>query len=1264
MAMDPAQIETLIKQGIPDAQVTIEVAWGNNAGITTTFAGQTPDGVAQADYPERVVSHTVAVGGPEGRRWVSSSTPAVCTVSGDLDVSFIAAGTCTLVPHVDAAGDHGAITGTSKDVTVVQGAGTIEITNQPTSVDAGSTYTPTFKIYGDVTPVVTCPGGSCTVGANNLVTFLYDGALVRYTTTSTSNFSAPYYQQFSVTVTKGSPTWNTPSITDRGTAIPSSVAYDKVSLMRLWGSSSAEGAIVTFTSSTPSVCSFLGANDNYLVANALGTCTIVPHAAEGDYTLASDGPSTSFEITRAVHPDIEVWAYGPKCSPRFSLFPDGSDPLVPRMHTGDDCVLHEMWGDSKVVIASVTPSVCTTEAVLSSPPGVKTVTILRAGTCTVNVSQPQGNGTYESGDGYLGYSKDYSFLAGTAPTSPSISNLPASPHIGDSFTPSVSTNGDGVKTVTSSTTGVCTVNGSGVVSFIALGTCTLTSHVALGTNYFAADGSAQSVTVVKLVATAPSISNMPASPKIGDSFTPSVLTTGDGVKSVTSSTTGVCTVNGSGVVSFIAAGTCTLVAHAAEGSDHQAADGSAQSATVAKAAASSPSISNLPGSAAVGGSFTPSVSTTGDGTKSVSSSTTGVCAVNGSGVVSYIAAGTCTLVAHVAEGSTYGAADGSAQSFTVAKQAASSPSIANLPGSAAVGGSFTPSVTTTGDGTKSVSSSTTGVCTVNGSGVVSYIAAGTCTLVAHVAEGSTYGAADGSVQSFTVGRGTPSAPSISNLPGSIAVGGSFTPVVSTTGDGATSVTRSSLAVCTVDGSGVVRFLKAGTCTLTARVTAGTNYLAGVGSAQSITVLKIPTTPVLSGFPTSAKFGGSFTVLMTTSSDGDKSVTSSTEGVCTVDYLGVVRFVGVGTCTLVAHVAASSTFDAGDGSPQSFSVGRGTPSAPSISNIPGAAIFGGSFTPVVSTTGDGVKSVTSSTTSVCTVNGSGVVSYVGSGTCTLVARVAEGLNILAADGSPRSFTVAKASPTAPSISNLPAWVLISGSFTPVVSTTGDGAKSVTRSTLGVCTINGAGLVTFLKAGTCTLTASVAVGTNYLAGAGSAQSITVLKVPSAPSIVNLPTGDASKFGGSFTPSVSTTGDGTKSVTSSTTGVCTVAGSGLVSFVGAGTCRLTADVTQGSAYEAGVGSVQSFTVARAEASTPSISNMPVAPRVGTSFTPIVSTTGDGVASVTSSTPGFCSVDGSGLVTFLKRGTCRLIARVAVGANYLAGNGTAQSVEILKAV
>jgi SMP-30/Gluconolactonase/LRE-like region len=77
-----------------------------------------------------------------------------------------------------------------------------------------------------------------------------------------------------------------------------------------------------------------------------------------------------------------------------------------------------------------------------------------------------------------------------------------------------------------------------------------------------------------------------------------------------------------------------------------------QWATVVDAMAQPPSttISNLPSSGKVGGSFTPTVTTPLSGTTTVSSSTPLVCDLI-SGVVQYLAQGTCTLVSHVLNGS-------------------------------------------------------------------------------------------------------------------------------------------------------------------------------------------------------------------------------------------------------------------------------------------------------------------------------------------------------------------------------------------------------------------------------------------------------------------------------------------------------------------------------------------------------------------------------------------------------------------------------------
>ena len=189
-------------------------------------------------------------------------------------------------------------------------------------------------------------------------------------------------------------------------------------------------------------------------------------------------------------------------------------------------------------------------------------------------------------------------------------------------------------------------------------------------------------------------------------------------------------------------------------------------------------------------------------------------------------------------------------------------------------------------------------------------------------------------------------------------------------------------------------------------------IAGAGPASEASVAMItPSSVTVSNLPASAVVGGSFIPMVSTPGDGTRSVTSSTPSICSVSNAGLVSDVGVGTCTLVAHVATGATYTSADGSDQSYDVGRATPSTPSISNLPGGGIDGSSFTPTVSTTGDGMTSVTSATTTVCTLSGSDLVTYVGVGTCTLVPHVATGSTFLAADGTAQSITVIPPSPLA-------------------------------------------------------------------------------------------------------------------------------------------------------------------------------------------------------------------------------------------------------------
>jgi hypothetical protein len=96
-----------------------------------------------------------------------------------------------------------------------------------------------------------------------------------------------------------------------------------------------------------------------------------------------------------------------------------------------------------------------------------------------------------------------------------------------------------------------------------------------------------------------------------------------------------------------------------------------------------------------------------------------------------------------------------------------------------------------------------------------------------------------------------------------------------------------------------------------------------------------------------------------------------------------------------------------------------------------------------------------------------------------------------------------------------------------------------------------------------------------GADATQAFTLAVGQSTPAtigITNIPT--SSYLGGSFTPAVSTNSDGTTSVTSSTTGVCRVS-AGVVSYLGTGSCMLTAHVAASVNFAAADGVAQAFTV-----------------------------------------------------------------------------------------
>ncbi len=108
--------------------------------------------------------------------------------------------------------------------------------------------------------------------------------------------------------------------------------------------------------------------------------------------------------------------------------------------------------------------------------------------------------------------------------------------------------------------------------------------------------------------------------------------------------------------------------------------------------------------------------------------------------------------------------------------------------------------------------------------------------------------------------------------------------------------------------------------VTTSVNTTTDTICGSVTSLSPLALGLVTTPpTIANIPTGAvSTGGTLTPAVSTNGDGVTSVTSSTPGVCTVSG-STVAYVGIGTCTLTAHVAAGTVYAAADGVPQSFTV---------------------------------------------------------------------------------------------------------------------------------------------------------------------------------------------------------------------------------------------------------------------------------------------------------------------------------------------------------
>ncbi|WP_439643263.1 beta strand repeat-containing protein, partial [Gemmatimonas sp.] len=368
---------------------------------------------------------------------------------------------------------------------------------------------------------------------------------------------------------------------------------------------------------------------------------------------------------------------------------------------------------------------------------------------------------------------------------------------------------------TSSNTAIATVSAAGVVSAVAPGTALIIA-VSEGVS------NAATVTVSNVPVASVTATLTPTSIQVGATSVGTAVTRDGGNNVLTgrvvtwaSSNTAVATVSGSGVVTGVSAGSATITATS------ESVNGTA-TITVTNAPVASVTATLTPTSILVGATST-GAAVMRDASNNVltgrtvtwASSNAAVATVSGSGVVTGVSAGSVTITA-TSEG-----VNGTA-SITVTNVPVASVTATLTPTSIAVGATSTGSAVTR-DASNNIltgrtitwASSNTAVATVSAGGVVTGVSAGSATITA-TSEGVN------GTASITVTNVPVASVTATLSPTSVAVGATSTGTAVTrdasnnvlTGRTITWAT-SNTAVATVNGSGVVTGVSAGSATITA-----------------------------------------------------------------------------------------------------------------------------------------------------------------------------------------------------------------------------------------------------------------------------------------------------------------------------------------------------------------------------------------------------------------------------------------------------------------
>jgi type II secretory pathway pseudopilin PulG len=282
------------------------------------------------------------------------------------------------------------------------------------------------------------------------------------------------------------------------------------------------------------------------------------------------------------------------------------------------------------------------------------------------------------------------------------------------------------------------------------------------------------------------------------------------------------------------------------------------------------------------------------------------------------------------------------------------------------------------------------------------------------------------------------------------------------------------------------------------LTSSTTTLTVVPAAQSVAFYTSASyVTQTSNDVTTLSPSGTYQLFARGSSLGTITFASSSTNICTVNSTsGLVTIVAAGTCNLTADASAIGSYADSGTTPFALGINRAPNAITITSTSPSAATYGGpTYLPTASATSNDSVTITSGSNSVCTIS-SGVVSFVGVGTCTLYFNDVGNSNYVSAAQQVQSFVVAQAAQSTLTVTST------AGNFgTPLTLATsgglGTGAITYVASngTAMGCTVLGTGPYTLSSnsVGTCSVTATKASDANYQANSSTPTIVTINGAP---------------------------------------------------------------------------------------------------------------------------------------------------------------------------